>query len=120
LEEKMAISDRHPDDPAVGRFGPKPTDRSLPLERRTHPGPYLVALIVVLLIGMALVAFGGLRLTQTTSQIQSRPDAASPAENLVPGQDGYTQSGTENTFDRDAQPSPGNDTDTGTPVPNAP
>jgi hypothetical protein len=116
MEKQMATTDRHPADPAVDRFGPKPTDRFLPLGRRTHPGPYLIALILVLLIGLALVAFGGLRLIESTATIEARPEAAAPADNLLPS---YQQPSSNEAFDRNVEPSSGKKVDGGGSVPDA-
>jgi hypothetical protein len=80
----MSISDRHTEDPALGRFGGKPTDRSLPIRKRTRPGPYLLAIVGVLVIGIALIAFGIVRFGQSTSVLQNSGTTASPTENLLP------------------------------------
>jgi hypothetical protein len=80
----MTYSDRHPKDPALDRFGPKPTDRSLPINRRTRPTVYIIALAVVILIGLALVGMGVFQFSESTSDINATGDAAAPTENLLP------------------------------------
>jgi hypothetical protein len=98
----MSTSDRHYD-PAVDPPGSRPTDRSLPIGRRTRPGPFLVALAVVFLIGIALVAFGSLRLGQSTARIDSNPSAVPPTSNLLPDKNSENSSGIANGS---SEPSP--------------
>jgi len=100
----MSMSDRHSADPALDRFGPKPTDRSLPLGRRTHSAPYLIAILVVLVVGIALIAFGSLRLSESTRRIEATPDSAPPAANLAPDQS--ANSNGNQAFDRNVEPAP--------------
>jgi hypothetical protein len=80
----MTLSDQFSDDPPVRGNGPKPTDTHLPIRRRTVSGPYLVAILVVVAIGVALVAFGMLRTTQSGSRIEATPGALAPTEQIVP------------------------------------
>lgn len=102
----MTLSDRHSADPGLRRAGGlRPTDRSVPLARRTHPAPYILALAAVFVIGLALIAFGVVRFSQSTGDIENSSDAASTTENLLPS------TGAENdaepkgpAFDREVQP----------------
>lgn len=80
----MSISDRRTADPALNRVGPKPTDRTLPMSKRTRPGPYLLAIVAVLVIGIALIAFGTLRFAQSTTELQNSATASAPGEDLLP------------------------------------
>jgi hypothetical protein len=91
----MSLSDRHSVDPALDRYGRRPTDTSLPLERRTRPGTYLIALVVILILGIALIAFGAVSFVQSTANIESTPGAAPTAENLLPDETGSSIGGAE-------------------------
>jgi hypothetical protein len=71
-------------DPATRFDGPKPTDHDLPVEQRTRSAPYLVAIVVVLVVGIALVAFAVVGLTQSTTTLENSADAVAPAERLAP------------------------------------
>ena len=84
----MSISDHQTADPAVDRFGPKPTDRSLPTRQRTRPGLYLLAIAAVFIIGLALIGFGIVRFSQSTSDLQHSGSAIPPGENLLPSPSG--------------------------------
>jgi hypothetical protein len=86
----MSAYDRHPNDPVADRVGSRPTDRSLPLARRTRPGPYLIALLVVIAIGIGLIALYSERLGESTGKIEQNPNAAAPSENLLGGQGNST------------------------------
>lgn len=83
----MSLSDRYPDDPALRGRGEKPTDRALPIRRRTVSGPYLVAILIVAAVGVALVSFGVMRFSQSTSQISNTPGALAPSEQIAPATD---------------------------------
>lgn len=80
----MALSDHRSDDPALDRYGPKPTDRDLPLERRTSASPYILGVAVALLIGLALIIFGIVRFSQSTADLDQSGSAVAPFEQLAP------------------------------------
>jgi hypothetical protein len=79
-------------DPARRHYGPKPTDSDLPIRERTHPGAYLAALVVVLVLGITLLAFGVAHFTQSTATLEASGDATSPTEELVPATTGSIRS----------------------------
>jgi hypothetical protein len=82
----MSVSDRPPTDFSATGLGSGPTDRSLPLRRRTRPGPYLIALVLALMIGLMLIALGTFRLGQSTTSLERAPNAFAPTENLMPAE----------------------------------
>ena len=79
-------------DPARRHYGPKPTDHNLPIRERTRPGAFLAALIVVLVLGVALLAFGMARFSQSTATLEASGDATSPTEQLSPDSTGSVNS----------------------------
>lgn len=79
-------------DAARRHYGPKPTDSDLPMRERTHAGPYLATLVVVLVLGIALLAFGVVRFTQSTATLEASGGATSPTEELVPDTTGSVRS----------------------------
>jgi hypothetical protein len=54
-------------------YGSRPTDRGLPPRLRTRAWPFLLALIIVAVIGIGLLAFGSARLGESTQKIESNP-----------------------------------------------
>jgi hypothetical protein len=71
-------------DPATRFAGPRPTDHDLPIDERTHSAPYLAAIVVVLIIGIALVAFAVVGFTESTANLDRSADAVAPTEQLAP------------------------------------
>jgi hypothetical protein len=91
------------DDPATRFAGPKPTDHDLPMDERTHAAPYLAAIVVVLVLGIALVAFAIVGFTQSTDRLDNSADAVAPTEQLAPETTGSI-TGEPQTFDRELEP----------------
>jgi hypothetical protein len=94
-------------DAATRLDGPKATDHDLPIGERTRSGAYLAAIVVVLVIGIALVAFAIVGFTESTSRLENSADAVAPTEQLAPETTGsilLPQSADAN-LDRDIQPS---------------
>jgi hypothetical protein len=102
----------HTQDPATRYAGLKPTDHDLPIGDRTHVAPYLAAIVVVLVIGIALVAFAVVGFTESTSTLGTSADAVPPTDQLAPETTGsITQPrGAGAPLDREIQPSGAPDT----------
>ena len=94
-------------DPATRLAGPKPTDRDLPIGDRTHAAPYLAAIVVVLVIGIALVAFAVVGFTESTSTLENSAETVPPTEQLAPETTGSINQpqGAGATLDREIAPS---------------
>ena len=90
-------------DPATRFAGPKPTDHDLPIEERTHSAPYLAAIVVVLVLGIALVGFAIVGFTQSTTTLDNSADAVAPTEQLAPETTGSIAREPE-SLDREVQP----------------
>lgn len=92
--------------PSRRNFAPKPTDPDLPMRDRTHPGAYLAALVVILVLGVALLSFGMARFSQSTATLEASDDATSPTEELGPATTGSIRSQkTPLQRDREVMPS---------------
>ena len=91
-------------DPATRLDGPKPTDHDLPTAERTHSAPYLAAIVVVLVMAIALVAFAIVGFTQSTATLDNSADAVAPTEQLAPETTGSI-SQEPGSLDREVQPS---------------
>ena len=101
------MAQSHTRDPATRYAGPKPTDHDLPIGERTHVAPYLAAIIVVLVVGIALVAFAVVGFTESTSTLENSAEAVPTTEQLAPETTGsITQPrGAGATLDREIEPS---------------
>ena len=93
----MAVSTRS-DDPAVRRNQPEsPRERSVQEKSKTRPGTYALAVAAVIAIGLALLAMGSVRLTQSDASLDAA-GVATPAENVLPD-------GSDGALDREADAS---------------
>ena len=97
----------HSRDSATRFAGPRPTDHDLPIGDRTHVAPYLAAIIVVLVIGIALVAFAVVGFTESTSTLENSADAVPTTEQLAPETTGSIAQprGAGGSLDREIEPS---------------
>lgn len=88
------------EDPALRNYGPKPTDRDLPQRERTSATPYGIVVVLIFLAGLALVAVGITRFSQSSEDISNTPGAVAPSEELVPS----SQESGGSTLDREVAP----------------
>lgn len=91
------------EDPSPRFDRPKPTDHDLPMEERTRPALYLAAIVVVLVLAIALVAFGLVRFTQSTATPEASAEAVAPTEQLAPETTGSISREPE-SLNREVQP----------------